>query len=153
MRGNSTKPSRSLSIPRCFSLWDGSLVLRLTKASRLKPEMWSKVAEEMQIPWRAAEAMHWQLGEQDMARRAGVVPFSLSSSAVETLSPPRIRRGSVASARSRRESTARSMPPQLPPVEEVTTSSPEFTAPFQRSYEPQRSLPSDPRGEGSRHRR
>jgi hypothetical protein len=41
--------------------------------------MWSKVAEEMAIPWRAAEAMHWQLGEADMARRAGVVPFSLSS--------------------------------------------------------------------------
>ena len=40
--------------------------------------MWAKVAEEMAIPWRAAEAMHWQLGEADMARRAGVVPFSLS---------------------------------------------------------------------------
>lgn len=33
----------------------------------------------MQVPWRAAEAMHWQLGEADMARRAGVVPFSLTS--------------------------------------------------------------------------
>jgi hypothetical protein len=41
--------------------------------------MWAKVAEEMQVPWRAAEAMHWQIGESDMARRAGVVPFSLSS--------------------------------------------------------------------------
>jgi len=46
--------------------------------------MWSKVAEEMAVPWRAAEAMHWQLGEADMARRAGVVPFSLSSVTVET---------------------------------------------------------------------
>jgi hypothetical protein len=36
--------------------------------------MWSRVAEEMAIPWRAAEAMHWQLEEQEMARRAGVVP-------------------------------------------------------------------------------
>lgn len=33
----------------------------------------------MQLPWRAAEAMHWQLGESDMARRAGVVPFSLAN--------------------------------------------------------------------------
>lgn len=41
--------------------------------------MWAKVAEEMQIPWRAAEAMHWQLGETDMARRAGVVPFTLTA--------------------------------------------------------------------------
>jgi hypothetical protein len=38
----------------------------------------------MAIPWRAAEAMHWQLGEQDMARRAGVTPFSLSAQTLET---------------------------------------------------------------------
>lgn len=55
--------------------------------SRFKPEMWFKVAEEMAVPWRAAEAMHWQLGEADMARRAGVVPFSLSSVTVDTPSP------------------------------------------------------------------
>lgn len=39
--------------------------------------MWAKVAEELQVPWRAAEAMHWQLGEAEMARRAGVTAFSL----------------------------------------------------------------------------
>ena len=54
---------------------------------RFKPEMWSKVAEEMAVPWRAAEAMHWQLGEADMARRAGVVPFSLSSGSLDTTPP------------------------------------------------------------------
>ena len=41
----------------------------------------------MAVPWRAAEAMHWQLGEADMARRAGVVPFSLSSVALDTPPP------------------------------------------------------------------
>lgn len=45
--------------------------------------MWSKVAEEMAVPWRAAEAMHWNLGENDMARRAGVVPFSLTSASLD----------------------------------------------------------------------
>ena len=50
--------------------------------------MWSKVAEEMAVPWRAAEAMHWALGEADMARRAGVVPFSLSSSSTDPPPPP-----------------------------------------------------------------
>lgn len=49
--------------------------------------MWAKVAEEMAVPWRAAEAMHWQLGEQDMARRAGVVAFSLSNVTLDI--PPR----------------------------------------------------------------
>lgn len=46
---------------------------------RFKSDMWAKVAEELAVPWRAAEAMHWQLGEADMARRAGVVPFSLAA--------------------------------------------------------------------------
>lgn len=46
--------------------------------------MWAIIAQEMEIPWRTAEAMHWQLGEQDMAHRAGVVPFSLSSVAIDT---------------------------------------------------------------------
>jgi hypothetical protein len=50
--------------------------------------MWSKVAEELVIPWRAVEAMHWRLGEQEMAHRAGVVPFSSSIPSAEgTLSP------------------------------------------------------------------
>lgn len=40
--------------------------------------MWAKVAEDLQVPWRAAEAMHWAIGETDMARRAGVVPFSMA---------------------------------------------------------------------------
>ncbi|SPO03429.1 related to DRPLA protein [Cephalotrichum gorgonifer] len=75
------------------SEWDEE---RKNKLARLfKPEMWAKVAEEMAVPWRAAEAMHWQLGEAEMARRAGVVPFTLSSAnAIDTPghrrnSPPR----------------------------------------------------------------
>jgi len=60
--------------------------------------MWAKVAEEMQVPWRAAEAMHWQLGESDMARRAGVVPFSLSSPAVDPPPPHGVHRASPSRA-------------------------------------------------------
>jgi hypothetical protein len=45
--------------------------------------MWAKVAEEMAVPWRAAEAMHWQLGEADMTQRAGVNTFSLTAVNVE----------------------------------------------------------------------
>jgi len=54
------------------------------------------IATEMGIPWRSAEAMHWQLGEVDMARRAGVVPFSKSSVAIDA---PK-RRGTVGSSSS-----------------------------------------------------
>lgn len=45
--------------------------------------MWATIAQEMAIPWRAAEAMHWELGEQEMARRAGVTPFARSGGHIE----------------------------------------------------------------------
>ncbi|KAI9730926.1 MAG: hypothetical protein M1818_008000 [Claussenomyces sp. TS43310] len=62
------------------SEWDEERKNKLARLyERFKPEIWARVAEEMAVPWRAAEAMHWQLGEADMARRAGVVPFSLSN--------------------------------------------------------------------------
>ncbi|KAF4340474.1 hypothetical protein FBEOM_5601 [Fusarium beomiforme] len=66
------------------SEWDEERKNKLARLyERFKSEMWAKVAEEMAVPWRAAEAMHWQLGETDMARRAGVVPFSLAAVNVE----------------------------------------------------------------------
>lgn len=46
--------------------------------------MWAKVAKEMAIPWHAAEAMHWELGLEGIARRAGVTAFTLSPSTSET---------------------------------------------------------------------
>ncbi|KAK4115553.1 hypothetical protein N656DRAFT_691130, partial [Canariomyces notabilis] len=73
------------------SEWDEERKNKLARLyERFKPEMWAKVAEEMQVPWRAAEAMHWQLGEIDMARRAGVVPFSLNMSSTEPQGPHRL---------------------------------------------------------------
>ena len=71
---------RAVSLYLVFLLYFNRTLLTVSP-SRFKPEMWQKVAEEMQVPWRAAEAMHWQLGEHDMARRAGVVPFALSTAA------------------------------------------------------------------------
>jgi hypothetical protein len=58
---------------------DGILCNRLIPSSRFKADMWAKIATEMTLPWRAAEAMHWQMGEHEMAHRAGVTAFSLSS--------------------------------------------------------------------------
>ena len=46
--------------------------------------MWSKVAVEMAVPWRSAEAMHWCLGEADMARRACAFAFPLPGITVNT---------------------------------------------------------------------
>ncbi|GLI72475.1 hypothetical protein PoHVEF18_000652 [Penicillium ochrochloron] len=118
------------------SEWDEDKKNKLARLyERFKAEMWSKVAEEMAIPWRAAEAMHWQLGEQEMARRAGVVPFSLSSTAID---PPttRTRRASTSLARPRKSSTSRAipghlpgLPPQLPSLEELTAGVPAYAPP------------------------
>jgi hypothetical protein len=76
------------------SEWDEDRKNKLARLyERFKSEMWAKVAEELAVPWRAAEAMHWQLGETDMARRAGVTPFSLAAVNVDNSnsrkSPPR----------------------------------------------------------------
>lgn len=49
--------------------------------------MWQKVATEMGIPWRSAESMHWQLGEQEMSARANAPVFQLHPSATGVGSP------------------------------------------------------------------
>ena len=49
----------------------------------MKPELWSPLAAELGVPWRAAEAMHWALGQKDMAQRAGVEPFSMSEATAQ----------------------------------------------------------------------
>ena len=45
--------------------------------------MWNPIANELGVPWRAAEAMHWELGKQEMARRANVTPFSITAAQAE----------------------------------------------------------------------
>ena len=55
-------------------------LLTLCSTYRFKKDMWEKIAKEMQLPWRAAEAMHWHIGEVEMANRANVPVFHLASS-------------------------------------------------------------------------
>ena len=50
--------------------------------------MWEKIAKEMQLPWRAAEAMHWQIGEVEMAQRANVPVFHLAGGGNAAGPPP-----------------------------------------------------------------
>lgn len=52
----------------------------------MKSDMWAGVARDLGVPWRTAEAMHWILGEQEMARRAGVTPFAMAGTS--TIPPP-----------------------------------------------------------------
>lgn len=90
---------------------------------RFKADMWAKIAEEMAIPWRAAEAMHWQIGERGMAQRAGVTPFTFSN--VASSPPQRARRASQPTISSGRPN----YPPQvtqLPSVAELTAGIPAY---------------------------
>ncbi|RYN65005.1 hypothetical protein AA0119_g11531 [Alternaria tenuissima] len=53
------------------AIWDEEKKNRFAKCyERLKEQMWKQVATQMNIPWRSAEWMHWQLGEQEMGARA-----------------------------------------------------------------------------------
>ncbi|KAL8908317.1 MAG: hypothetical protein Q9171_005503 [Xanthocarpia ochracea] len=38
---------------------------------RHKQEMWTAIAEDLNIPWRAVEDMHWVIGQEDMVNLAG----------------------------------------------------------------------------------
>ncbi|KAK0335652.1 hypothetical protein LTR59_011091 [Friedmanniomyces endolithicus] len=46
---------------------------------RYKEDMWSGIAAELGLPYRAVEAMHWPMGAEEMARRANRTVFSTSS--------------------------------------------------------------------------
>ncbi|KAK5188076.1 hypothetical protein LTR92_011761, partial [Exophiala xenobiotica] len=110
-----------------------------------RAEMWSKVAEEMAMPWRAVEAMHWLMGEHEMAKRAGVTPFSLSTGTYEPVSlslPPRggQLRPIGPSFRARRESIPleelHTGHPQLPSLAELTAGLPAFSPPPYHTSDP-----------------
>lgn len=96
------------------------------------------------MPWRAVEAMHWQMGEHEMAKRAGVTPFSLAnvgSSAEASMLLPRsqIRHGAPA-PRLQHESMPREASlqgqQQLPSLAELTAGLPAFSPPPQYPSDP-----------------
>ncbi|KAG9625188.1 hypothetical protein KCU64_g19412, partial [Aureobasidium melanogenum] len=69
------------------SEWDDEKKNKLARLyERFKKDMWEKIAKEMALPWRAAEAMHWQIGEVEMASRANVPVFHLAGSASQSQS-------------------------------------------------------------------
>ncbi|KAF2660209.1 hypothetical protein K491DRAFT_589513 [Lophiostoma macrostomum CBS 122681] len=74
------------------AVWDEEKKNKLARLyARFKDQMWQKVATEMGIPWRSAESMHWQLGEQEMSARANAPVFQLHPSATSAAgvnSPP-----------------------------------------------------------------
>ncbi|KAG5914614.1 hypothetical protein E4U61_005529 [Claviceps capensis] len=45
---------------------------------RFKPEMWAKIGQELKLPWEEAEEMHWRLGAEGLAKRAGAANLAVS---------------------------------------------------------------------------
>ncbi|KAJ9641782.1 hypothetical protein H2199_004994 [Coniosporium tulheliwenetii] len=71
--------------------WDDEKKNKLARLyERFKKEMWEGIAKEMGVPWRTAEAMHWQLGELQMAERANVPLFQMATSSTnpQASAPP-----------------------------------------------------------------
>ncbi|OAL01959.1 hypothetical protein IQ06DRAFT_129986 [Phaeosphaeriaceae sp. SRC1lsM3a] len=105
------------------AIWDEEKKNKLARLyARFKDQMWQKVATEMGIPWRSAESMHWQLGEQEMSARANAPVFQLHPSATgASLSPPSqvpvpsapTSHGFTAANAAQLLPTPPSMPPQL----------------------------------------
>lgn len=65
-----------------------------TDSFRLKSEVWNPIANEIGLPWRACEAMHWNMGVNEMSRRANtplpplaVYDSSLTPFTIETAHP------------------------------------------------------------------
>ncbi|KAF2752440.1 hypothetical protein EJ05DRAFT_419967, partial [Pseudovirgaria hyperparasitica] len=62
--------------------WDEEKKNKLARLYvRFKEAMWQKVASEMGVPWRSAEAMHWTLGPDEIAQRANQPVFQLNAAA------------------------------------------------------------------------
>ncbi|PGG98523.1 hypothetical protein AJ79_08837 [Helicocarpus griseus UAMH5409] len=133
------------------SEWDEDRKNKLARLyERFKNEMWSKIAEEMAIPWRAAEAMHWQLGYEEMARRAGVIPFALQSNPAEP--PHKMRKVSATAPKQRREGVAHGITgQQLPSVAELTAGVPAYASSQPRDYYPQKTSPKSPAEQSRNH--
>jgi len=111
--------------------------------------MWEMVASELGLPWRAVEAMHWQMGAEDMAARANERVFQPQSSSSNKIprsppsgssggetsspmqaNPPRSRRSNSAPMNRRRTGSDSSamndttrLPSTLPSVSEAQHSS------------------------------
>ncbi|KAJ9602004.1 hypothetical protein H2200_013563 [Cladophialophora chaetospira] len=109
----------------------------------------------MAMPWRAVEAMHWQMGEHEMAKRAGVTPFSLTNptGGIDPAAlPPRppLRHVGPPPRPLRRESmpaeTGLQGPQQLPSLAELTAGLPAFSAPPYHTSDPFHHLYNHPRG-------
>ncbi|RVX66427.1 hypothetical protein B0A52_09657 [Exophiala mesophila] len=125
------------------SEWDEDRKNKLARLyERFRADMWARIAEEMAMPWRAVEAMHWQMGEHEMAKRAGVTPFSLANAAGSSYEPssmgprPPLRNPPP---RLRRESMPHEMHfqgPQLPSLAELTAGLPAFSTPPYQSSDP-----------------
>lgn len=83
--------------------------------------MWEMVAKEMGLPWRAIEAIHWQMGAEEMASRANVPVFQPHATAagVRTKSPPGSKNPNLAPA----PSTAGEREPNLLPTTRRRSSS------------------------------
>lgn len=74
------------------------------------------VAKEMGLPWRAIEAIHWQMGAEEMASRANVPVFQPHATAagVRTKSPPSSKNPSLAPAPSAASASGEREPNLLP---------------------------------------
>ncbi|KAK3680930.1 hypothetical protein LTR37_021031 [Vermiconidia calcicola] len=138
------------------SEWDEEKKNKLARLyERFKKDMWEKISKEMQLPWRAAEAMHWQIGEVEMAQRANVPVFHLAGqqgpqhALMQDRAPSTSPPSAMAYSHTHNHSLPHILMPQLHPVSPVQTrlrrtsvsSSPGGMPPLRRRADSARSVP------------
>ncbi|KAL8817860.1 MAG: hypothetical protein Q9191_008063 [Dirinaria sp. TL-2023a] len=106
-------------------VWNEEMKDKLARLyDRMKGTMWGDLAQELGVPWRSAEAMHWMLGNADMSRRANAVPFTMTPTSYS--SQPTIPSPSFAPA----------FEPGLGPPDPLERHSSNFLSGAGRSYDP-----------------
>lgn len=114
--------------------------------------MWQKVATEMGVPWRSAESIHWQLGEQEMTARANAPVFQSCPSATGSSSPPHTASVPapvpIHTSRTFKPANARPTPnsPLVPPQQHEATLPPQQQDPIHTFH--QRTISGSSQGQG-----
>lgn len=61
-----------------------------TDILRLKLDLWTPIANELDIPWHECEAIHWAIGRKEMARLADAIPFAIATADAEPREPGQV---------------------------------------------------------------
>ncbi|KAG6312889.1 hypothetical protein E4U44_002991 [Claviceps purpurea] len=73
---NSCRAHYNVVLHRGWGHEEENKLARLYESRKAENEMSAKIGQELKLPWEEAEEMHWRLGAEGMAKRAGAANLS-----------------------------------------------------------------------------